>query len=67
MMTYLTMKMFCLQNRTDIVRVDKITHVLGTDIVVTFNDESSAHLRFADAKTADINYTQLNSYVTTPH
>jgi hypothetical protein len=46
MMTFLTLRMVCLQNRADIVRVDKIRHVLGHDVVVVFNDQSQVSMRF---------------------
>ena len=62
MMTTYTLKMFCLQNRTDIARLDKIRHLLGTDVVVTFNDESSVHLRYATAEPALTTFEQLMAF-----
>jgi hypothetical protein len=63
MMSFLTLKMFVLQNRTNITRVEQVHHVLGVDVIVTFDDESSVHLRFKDTDTAAMTYDQLHRYV----
>lgn len=65
MMTFLTLKMVCLQNRNDIVRVEMIRHVLGHDVVVVFNDESSIYLRVTDGPTAQTILKDLLTYVPT--
>lgn len=63
-MTFLTLRMFCLQNRSDIVRVEQVQHVLGFDVVVvTFDDESSIHLRFEDGAEAERTRYQLGEHV----
>ena len=64
MMTTYTLKMFCLQNRSDIARVDQVRHVLGHDVIVTFDDESAVHLRFQDGSVATRCTQQLSEYTT---
>lgn len=66
MMTFLTLKMFVLQNRGDIARVDVQRHVLGADVIVVFNDQSQVNLRMQDPNEAQQLYVLLSSFIPTP-
>jgi hypothetical protein len=63
MMTYQTLKLFCLQNRHDITRVDQVEAPHHHVVVVTFNDQSSLRLHLEDGRTARSVSEQLRLYV----